>query len=202
MEETEMPDGYFQARNRLADELLQTGAVQIAAPLFVVDPSKFTEHVLATAARCLGYIQLVERLPCDAVFGRPHSGEPLAEAFAHCTAKDRVEMHIRPHGRRCIAEVLGRGFCRIRKVLVVNDQVRSGKQILQTVQSLREAEIEADHVLTLFDWERGARDMFKKENVTLRHVFGVSELLDNYVTTGRMSHYERASIQWRLAYAI
>lgn len=196
--ELEMPDGYFKARHQLADELLAAGAVRIAAPDFYIYGSRFTDHIRRLAARCMGYIQLVRQLPRDAVVGIPKA-DKLAEALANCTAAKRAEVRIQHTGRRGIACVGNHGPGEIAHVVVVNDQIRSGKQVLRMVQSLREAEATADHVLTLFDWELGAKEVLAREGVRLHSVYSIGDLFDTYVEYGAMSRYERASIGWKMA---
>lgn len=202
MDQPIMPLGYYQAQRKLAMELVDAGAVTISAPdgLFSVTTEKFTGSILATAARCMGYIQLIKNLSCDAVLGVPNTGEPLAKAVAHCLARKCVEMHIRHTGRRCIADVRGDGPGEVREVVVLDDQTKTGKLVAKTIEDLRQANVAAHHAIALFDWERGAAEVLKKKLVALHPVFTLNSLLDIYVETGRISHYTRATVGWRMAY--
>lgn len=195
-----MPSGFYQSRHKLAIELLDAGVVTIAPPEFEVDTEKVTPDILATAARCMGHIQLAKKLPLDAVLGVSKTGEPFAEALAHCIARKRVELRIQQRGRRCIAALNHYGPDKVQRVMVVDGQARTGTLLVQTVRELREAGLTVEHVFTLFDWEHGVRDILARMEIALYPVFTKDEIFDIYVKEGYLTPYARATIGWKMAF--
>jgi uridine monophosphate synthetase len=51
------------------------------------------------------------------------------------------------------------------KCLVVDDVITSGVSILETVQGLREGELQVSHALVLLDREQGGPENLVKENI-------------------------------------
>jgi orotate phosphoribosyltransferase len=63
-----------------------------------------------------------------------------------------------------------------KRLLVIEDVVTTGGQILLSTQDLRAAGAEVDHALCVIDREAGATERIAAEGIRLRHLFTMSEL--------------------------
>lgn len=63
-----------------------------------------------------------------------------------------------------------------KRLLIIEDVVTTGGQILLSTQDLRSAGAEVDHALCVIDREAGGTERIAAEGITLRHLFTMSEL--------------------------
>jgi orotate phosphoribosyltransferase len=63
-----------------------------------------------------------------------------------------------------------------KRLLIIEDVVTTGGQILLSAQDLRAAGAEVDHALCVIDREAGGTERIAAEGITLRHLFSMSEL--------------------------
>ena len=66
------------------------------------------------------------------------------------------------------------------KLLIIEDVVTSGGQILRSAVDMRECKAIVEHVLCVIDREAGGSVNLAKENLSLRSLFTMSELKETY----------------------
>ncbi len=111
----------------------------------------------------------------DKVGGIPTGGLPWASVLAYSLSKPLVYVRkeTRHHGREKMVEgILAPGD----KVLLVDDVITTGHNILAALQTLRAEGGVVEQALVLVDREEGGREHLLKEGVTLHSVTRISEL--------------------------
>jgi orotate phosphoribosyltransferase len=160
-------------RARLTGEFrLRSGAVSneyFDKYLFESDPSLLREIAEALAGL------LPEGV--DLLAGLELGGVPLAVVASQACGVPTVfvRKQAKQYGTGRLAEgaeVAGR------RVVVVEDVVTSGGQVIESCRALRERDAEVAVVLCVIDREAGGRDNLAGEGLELRSLFTMSELQD------------------------
>ncbi len=132
----------------------------------------------------------------DKIAGIPTGGLPWASVLAFSMSKPLVytRKEVKLHGReRKVEGVLASGD----KVLLIDDVITSGKNLLAGLQSLRDEGGVVEDALVLVDREEGGRAHLEKSGVKLHSVVRISEiakkLLDMDAVTA--SEYEEMVAQ-------
>ncbi|MBI5091082.1 MAG: orotate phosphoribosyltransferase [Candidatus Hydrogenedentes bacterium] len=122
-------------------------------------------------------IAMAELVPVETeiLAGLELGGVPLATALCQATGLPAafVRKTAKTYGTCKLAEgasVEGKN------VLVIEDVVTSGGQIVQSVTELRKLGAEVSSVLCVIDRESGAAGVLEKEGLSLRALFSMSEL--------------------------
>ncbi len=158
-------------------------------------PGPLTPKIVDYAARCMMGIRISGRLATDAVVGVPRAGDPFAQAFERLSGLHRITLgKYEQGGIRCIASLTEQVPVRIRKVVLVDDLVTKADSKREAIQVLRDAGLEVSDVIVLVDHEQGGREELAKLGCNLHSVFTATELLDEYVETGKMGPHIRADI--------
>lgn len=135
--------------------------------LFEADPALLREIAAAMA----------ELIPegADALAGLELGGVPLVTMLSQVTGLPArfVRKEAKQYGTCRLAEG---GDIDGRKLVVVEDVVTSGGQILLSVAALRALGATIDTVLCVIDRESGGRENLARENLELRPLFTMSEL--------------------------
>ena len=120
---------------------------------------------------------LAELVPegTEVLAGLELGGVPLAVALGHVTGLPCafVRKAAKPYGTRRVAEgseVDGR------RVLVVEDVITSGGQVVASTEDLRGLGAEVDHALCVIDRQAGGPDALAAIGVALRPLFTMAEL--------------------------
>jgi orotate phosphoribosyltransferase len=111
----------------------------------------------------------------DKIGGIPTGGLPWASVLAYSLSRPLVYVRkeVKHHGREKMVEgMLAPGD----KVLLVDDVITTGHNILNALQTLRAEGGVVDQALVLVDREEGGREHLQKEGVTLHTVTRISEL--------------------------
>jgi orotate phosphoribosyltransferase len=111
----------------------------------------------------------------DKIGGIPTGGLPWASVLAYSLSKPLVYVRreVKHHGRDKMVEgMLAPGD----KVLLVDDVITTGHNILAALQTLRAEGGVVDKALVLVDREEGGAEHLLKEGVTLHSVTRISEL--------------------------
>lgn len=111
----------------------------------------------------------------DKIGGIPLGGLPWASVLAFSLSKPLVyaRKEVKHHGREKMVEgLLAPGD----KVLLVDDVITSGKNIVAALQTIRNEGGVVEDALVLFDREEGGREHLRKENVTLHSVAQISDV--------------------------
>jgi orotate phosphoribosyltransferase len=111
----------------------------------------------------------------DKIGGIPTGGLPWASVLAYSISKPLVYVRkeVKHHGREKMVEgMLAPGD----KVLLVDDVITTGHNILNALQTLRAEGGVVDQALVLVDREEGGKEHLQNEGVTLHSVTRISEL--------------------------
>lgn len=164
-------------------------------------PGPLTTEVVEQAARCMQGI-LANVRPFDALAGVPRAGEPFAETLARLTGKPCITMEKWEHeGKRKIASLKSKVPASVYGVLLVDDLITGATSKREAIEVLRDEGLEVTDVVVLVDREQGGHEELGMLGCVLHSVFSISELLDFYVTTGKMSAKTHSKIQAYLAKA-
>ncbi|HYY91331.1 MAG TPA: orotate phosphoribosyltransferase [Candidatus Dormibacteraeota bacterium] len=111
----------------------------------------------------------------DKIGGIPTGGLPWASVLAYSLSKPLVYVRkeIKHHGREKMVEGMLRPGDR---VLLVDDVITTGHNILSALQILRAEGGVVDQALVLVDREEGGEEHLRKEGVNLHSVTRISEL--------------------------
>jgi len=112
---------------------------------------------------------------CDVLAGLEVGGIPLATALSIRTGKPVVFVRkkAKEHGTRLLAEG---AEIKGKKVVIIEDVVTSGGQILLSTEDLRKEGAEITIALCTIDRESGGREALGEIGLELRPVFLMSEL--------------------------
>ena len=111
----------------------------------------------------------------DKIGGIPTGGLPWASVLAYSLAKPLVytRKDIKLHGReRTVEGILTPG----ERVLLVDDVITTGKNILTALQSIRGEGGVVENALVLLDREEGGGEHLQKEGVKLHSVAKISDV--------------------------
>ena len=122
--------------------------------------------------------QLAERLPknFDALAGLEMGGIPIATMLSQITGKPAlfVRKKAKEYGTCRFAEG---GEVSGRRLLIVEDVVTSGGQIIESVRALRSDGAIVSEVVCVIDRQAGGRENLEKEGLSLVSLFSKSDLL-------------------------
>lgn len=173
MNHKELANAVYHASHLTGDFLLRSG---------VRSAEYFDKYQFESRPELLSEItnQLVELLPTDfdAFAGLEMGGIPLATALSLKTGKPVVFV------RKKAKEY---GTCRVseggdvagKKLLVVEDVVTSGGQLLLSIDDLRKAGAEIAQAICVIDRQSGGSDALAKIGVELKSLFTMSVLKEN-----------------------
>lgn len=151
-------------------------------------PGPLTDEIVGLAARCMRRVQIAKKLRFNATAGVPRAGDPFAKKLAHYTGTACVLLEKYEHdGKRSVAALKGKVPEWIRKVAVVDDLVTKADSKLEAIQVLRDQSLEVSDVIVLVDREQGGGKELSEWNCSLHSVFTITELLDLYLESGKIS---------------
>jgi len=113
----------------------------------------------------------------DKIGGIPTGGLPWASVLAYSVSKPLVYVRkeVKHHGREKMVEgMLAPGD----KILLVDDVITTGHNVLGALQTLRAEGGVVDQALVLVDREEGGREHLQKEGVTLHSVTRISQIAE------------------------
>lgn len=142
----------------------------------------FLQKLIST----LLYEFVVKDVQCDHLCGVPYTALPIAtllsvqankpmlmrrkEAKAYGTKK-MIEGHYKA-GQNC---------------LIIEDVVTSGSSVLETVKDLRSEGLVADKAIIILDREQGGRQHLEANDVQMKSLFTMSNLIDILVTNNKIT---------------
>jgi len=139
----------------------------------------FDKYRFEADPRLLGRIadELAARLPegVEVLAGLELGGVPLATVLAQRAGLPVafVRKEAKAYGTRRLAEG---AEVRGRRVVVVEDVVTSGGQVVESCAELRRLGAEVEHVLCVIDREAGGSDNLRQQGLSLTALFTLSEL--------------------------
>ena len=111
----------------------------------------------------------------DAIAGLEMGGIPIATIISQIVNVPTlfVRKKAKEYGTRKLVEG---GDVRDKKIVIIEDVVTSGGQILLSVKDLRQLGANIDTVLCVIDRESGGKENLAKEGLELKSLFKMSEL--------------------------
>jgi orotate phosphoribosyltransferase len=111
----------------------------------------------------------------DLLAGLELGGVPIATVLSQLTGKPTrfVRKKAKDYGTCLLAEG---GEVRGRRLLIVEDVVTSGGQVVESVRALRAEGAVVNHVICVIDREAGGRENLAREGLALHALFRSSEL--------------------------
>ena len=164
--------------------LLHTGALQFG--MFTLSGGKLSPYYLDLRIvpsfpdafrNCIDFMAKTARgiESVDKIGGIPTGGLPWASVLAYSLEKPLVYVRkeIKHHGREKMVEgILSPG----NKILLVDDVITTGHNILAALQTLRAEGGVVEDALVLVDREEGGKQHLNKEGVKLHAVTRISDL--------------------------
>jgi orotate phosphoribosyltransferase len=170
MNRNELSRRIFQVSNLKGEFLLRSGQISdeyFDKYLFEADPA-----LLKTIAEAMSALIPVGT---NVIAGLEMGGIPIATMLSQITGFPSlfVRKQAKPYGTCKLAEG---GPVSGRKLIIIEDVVTSGGQILESVRALRNMGGIIADVLCVIDRESGGRDNLRAEDLSLHPLFTMSEL--------------------------
>lgn len=152
-----------------------------------------TDDLILEIGEQLYNIADLEGLCYQRIVGLPKAGNPLAEAFI--TASDSVlypeellylEKEETETRRRILSIIKGE-FQEGEFVLVLDDLITKAGTKIEGIEAIRSNELRVTDCIVFVDREQGGKEQLAEYGVKLHSVFTLTELLDIYQESGRIS---------------
>lgn len=153
-----------------------------------------TVHVNAIT-HCMRCVSENAKLSYSVVAGVPYAGDPFATAFVQRSECGLIRLDKTRNGdKRCISEVHLGAWEAGSTVLVIDDLITQADSKIECIRALEQGGLHVKDVLVLVDREQGGREQLAKLGYTLHSVFTLTELLEFYVTEGKISPEKRDEV--------
>lgn len=155
-------------------------------------PGPITHEVMDLIGRVLYSEALRLSLDFDHFAGIPNAGTPFADAFQRANESDlgefgRLYFHKEMHGeKRHIGDLYGVAFGAGRSVMLIDDLITKADTKFEAIKSVEDAGLKVAGILVLIDREQGGRQQLEAAGYQVFSIYGLSDLLEYYVTEGRI----------------
>lgn len=155
-------------------------------------PGPLTPSVVEAIGRLLFEYAESLGLKYDCVAGIPNAGYPIAEAFFFAIPPERkVKLlklgKVKEGGNRKIEGVIGGEYKQGDRVLLIDDLVTMADTKKEAAEEVEKKGMKVACILVLIDREQGGAAEIAKAGYNLCSAFKVSELLELYLASGRIS---------------
>lgn len=201
----QLPDGSYSFTEVIRDtspiDFAQEGEFALklheqtpGAPLspIYINLRNLPENILDQIGIVLSEIQ-TEMKP-DFCTGIPEAGIPLVKAYSKVTGVPIVDIFTKEQtdeGRRIVSgedkeKVSG-------KIRIIDDLVTKAGTKLEAVEAAKNAGYEVLDILVIVDREQGGAIQLAEQGINLKSALTLSQLLDYYLETGKISqeHYDK-----------
>jgi orotate phosphoribosyltransferase len=170
MSTTRLAREIFEVAHLTGEFLLRSGIVSkeyFDKYLFEADPALLLEIARSMAPMVPAKTQLLGGLELG--------GIPLVTVMSQLTGLPSlfIRKEAKAYGTRKLAEG---GEIAGKNVLLVEDVITSGGQVILSAEALRELGARVDHAVCVIDREAGGKDKLAEAGITLRPLFTMSEL--------------------------
>lgn len=160
-------------------------------------PGPLTPDVVDQIGHALWELVLNKRIGDHAhrVAGVPRAGDPLADAVSLRSGLPVLRLSkVEDAGTRKVTAVVEGDVIEGQEVLIVDDLITQADSKLETIEVLRAHDLYPRAVYVIVDREQGGIQTLERRDIPCFALFTLTELLDCYVGSGRMSVEERADV--------
>lgn len=131
----------------------------------------------------------------DYIVGIPKAGEPIVQVLAEKLGKKvlRLEKIESESGRRITSNLTG-SFARGKRVLLVDDLVTQADTKREACQGIEANGLKVAGVAVVYDREQGGLEQLRNEGVNIFAVRKLSEMLNLYVSEGKITAQKRDEV--------
>jgi len=186
----------------LADELLKTGCVKfgqyilksgLVSPIYI-DLRRIISnpHLLFQVAEA--YLPLLNQLSFDRLVALPYAALPIATAICLQGGWPMLypRKEVKSYGTR--AEIEGE-FHPGERVVVIDDLTSTGGSKFEAIEKLITAGLQVSDVVVLIDRQSGASEALSDVGIRLHSVFTLSQLLDHWEQTQKVTPEQITSVR-------
>ncbi|XP_058806194.1 uncharacterized protein LOC131672766 [Phymastichus coffea] len=191
------------ARRALAVQLFNAGVVRAGTPRtpVQVDLKRLLEHPALSAHLSAMLWSLKDRgeqydrvcgIPFDAVSrcGIPYRGITCAYQIS---SQAKIPMLLR-HPAAAAGGALDGEFQIGDRVVIVDDQICNGNDIIETAVILLKRKLKVGEALVVIDGEQGGLENLANAGIQVKSLFGISELIGYLKDAAKIPNCERASV--------
>ncbi len=153
---------------------------------FLINLRNLPPEVLYLVGKVLSEIKTEGEKP-NICAGIPEAGVPLAEAYSRYSNIEAMNILGKKQtetGRRIVPGEKAKKRLRVR---LIDDVVTKAKTKLEAIKAVEEAGYEVSDIFVLVDREQGGKEQLEKDGYALHAAFTISQLLDYYLGTGKIS---------------
>jgi len=178
----------------LSDGLLSAGCIKfgeftlksgLKSPIYIdlrqiVSYPKLLEQIGAA------YLPLLKKLKFDRIAGLPYAAIPIATAISLAGNYPMIypRKEAKTYGTK--AEIEGESHAG-ETVVVIDDLATTGGSKFEAIEKLTGAGLVVKDIVVLVDRQSGAKESLEKEGYSLHAVLTISQLLDYWEKTGKVS---------------
>lgn len=129
---------------------------------------------------------MVKNSTCDHLCGVPYTALPIATLLSVQCKKPMLmrRKEAKSYGTKKMIEG---HYKRGQTCLIIEDVVTSGSSVLETVKDLENEGLITKEAVIILDREQGGRENLKINNITMKSLFTMSELLDILSKNGKIT---------------
>lgn len=160
-------------------------------------PGPLTAGVVVLIGRLLWNLVLDKRAGDHAhrVAGVPRAGDPLADAVSLYSELPVLRLSkAEDAGTRKITTVVEGDVIEGQEVLIVDDLITQADSKLEAIEALRSRGLHPRAVYVVVDREQGGVAELERRDIPCFALFTLTDLLDRYVRSGRLTAAERADV--------
>lgn len=160
---------------------------------FFINLRNLPSEVLGYVGKVLAEIESVEKP--DICAGIPEAGIPLAKAYSRYSnigVRNIFEKKQTEAGRRIIPRAKAEKRLKVR---LIDDVVTQAGTKREAIKSAGDAGYEIVDIFVLVDREQGGKEQLEKAGYKLYAAFTISQLLDYYVGTGKISQEKFSEVK-------
>jgi orotate phosphoribosyltransferase len=127
-------------------------------------------------------LELIKDLQADAVGGPTLGADPILGAMAALSHLDQKQLNTfivrkvpKPHGR--MRHMEGPEIKSGARVVLIDDVATTGKSLVESIEKLRQDNIEVLKAIVIIDRQEGAKENLAKANCPLESIFSASDFL-------------------------
>ncbi|MGD8604258.1 MAG: orotate phosphoribosyltransferase, partial [Anaerolineales bacterium] len=187
---------------RLADALLEAGCIRfgsftlksgLISPIYI-DLRLLASYPLLLAQVAGAFAPVLEALPYDRLAPLPYAAMAIGSAIALQTGRPMIypRKEVKDYGTRAVVEGV---FQPGERAVVIDDLTTTGGSKFEGIQRLEAQGLKIEDVVVLIDRESGAAAALAARGYHLHAVMTLSQMVDHWHQSGRLSDVQAAEIR-------